>query len=80
VIPQSKIEVQYMQGSLCMAEERDEILESNVLIGQKYYIKSLIKVEDEIVVGENRDKSVRDLVSHNEIESHENDLFYLLNI
>jgi hypothetical protein len=63
-----------------MAEERDEILESNVLIGQKYYIKSLIKVEDEIVVGENRDKSVRDLVSHNEIESHENDLFYLLNI
>jgi hypothetical protein len=65
---QSKIDTQCIHGSIY--EEKDEVLDSNLFIGHKYYIKSLIKVEDEIGLAENREKSVRDLVSHNDIESH----------
>lgn len=58
-------------------EEKDEIFDSNIQLGQKFDIKSLIRVEDEVGPAENRYRSIRDLVSNNEIENNENDLLYL---
>jgi hypothetical protein len=83
--PLSRLETlqeQCMGGSGCLAEERDEQPDSNAQLGHKYYIKSLIRVEDELNgASDNKYRSIKDIVSNssNEIESNENDLFYLLN-
>lgn len=53
--------------------EKDEIFDSNIDLNQKFCLRSLVKVEDEMNQ-EHKYRSIRDLISHNEIE---NDLFYL---
>lgn len=49
-----------------MIEEKDEIFDSNIQIGHKFYIKSLIRVEEDFG-NENRYRSIRDLVSNGDI-------------
>lgn len=53
--------------------DKDEIFDSNADLNQKFCLRSLVKVEDEMA-HEHKYRSIRDIISHNEIE---NDLFYL---
>lgn len=52
---------------MVLPEDKDEMFDSNAQFGHKFYIKSLIRVEDELVHMENRYRSIRDLVSNNDI-------------
>ena len=61
-------EIQHLQGRLQISglNEKEDGLDWNTL-GHKFYIKSLIRVEDQMVPMEGKLRSIRDLVSNNEI-------------